>query len=44
MDDGEHDEPTARNILEGIGWLVEGAQAGDALFMHCVCLSLFSHS
>jgi hypothetical protein len=34
MDDGEHELPTARNILQGIAWLVEGAQAGDALFMH----------
>eukprot|EP00802_Teleaulax_amphioxeia_P019374 Tamp_19604.p1 GENE.Tamp_19604~~Tamp_19604.p1 ORF type:complete len:391 (-),score=70.30 Tamp_19604:77-1144(-) len=34
MDDGDHENPTHDNILAGIDWLVSGAQAGDALFMH----------
>ena len=34
MDDGENIDPTAENVLDGLRWLVDGAQAGDALFMH----------
>ena len=35
MDDGEHEDPTHSNIIDGIRWLVGDAQPGDALFMHC---------
>jgi hypothetical protein len=34
MDDGIHSSPTKANIMAGIVWLVEGAHAGDSLFMH----------
>lgn len=34
MDDGENIDPTAENVLDGLRWLVDGAEAGDALFMH----------
>ncbi|CAM9241592.1 unnamed protein product, partial [Discosporangium mesarthrocarpum] len=34
MDDGEHDAPTRENIVAGFRWLVDGAKAGDSLFMH----------
>eukprot|EP00903_Cladosiphon_okamuranus_P012835 g11994.t1 len=33
-DDGKHETPTKANILRAIKWLVEGAKAGDSLFMH----------
>jgi len=34
MDDGENEDPTHENVINGLRWLVDGAQAGDALFMH----------
>lgn len=27
MDDGENIDPTAENVLDGLRWLVDGAQA-----------------
>jgi len=44
MDDGDHENPTHDNILAGIDWLVSGAQAGDALFMHCTALAVCESS
>mmetsp|Transcript_30144 Transcript_30144/g.82845 ORF Transcript_30144/g.82845 Transcript_30144/m.82845 type:complete len:286 (-) Transcript_30144:58-915(-) len=34
LDDGQYEPPTKRNILSAMEWLVEGAQAGDTLFLH----------
>lgn len=34
MDDGSHTDPTHKNIMNGLRWLVSGASAGDSLFMH----------
>ena len=34
MDDGQHNTPNSQNIMKGFHWLIEGAQAGDSLFMH----------
>jgi len=34
MDDGEHTEPTARNILGAYRRVVSEAEAGDAVFLH----------
>jgi hypothetical protein len=34
LDDGEHEEPTLANMIEGFQWLVDGAQSGDSLFFH----------
>uniref|UniRef100_A0A7S2S7T5 Peptidase C14 caspase domain-containing protein n=1 Tax=Mucochytrium quahogii TaxID=96639 RepID=A0A7S2S7T5_9STRA len=34
MDDGSHENPTAKNIMSAIDWLVEGAAANDSLFLH----------
>ena len=31
---GKNGEPTKHNIIEGLKWLVQGAQPGDALFFH----------
>jgi metacaspase-1 len=28
-------QPTQKNILNAMRWLVEGARADDALFVHC---------
>lgn len=33
-DDGQHENPTKQNIMDGMSWLVEGASAGDSLFFH----------
>eukprot|EP00903_Cladosiphon_okamuranus_P014401 g13369.t1 len=33
-DDDEHEPPTKENIIKAIRWLVNGAKAGDSLFMH----------
>lgn len=35
MDNGDsaNDEPTRKNILKAIKWLVKGAKPGDSLFM-----------
>lgn len=33
-DDNDQGMPTKQNIMRGIDWLVEGAQPGDALFLH----------
>jgi len=34
MDDGEHENPTKDAIEQGMSWLVDGAAAGDSLFLH----------
>mmetsp|Transcript_69735 Transcript_69735/g.159928 ORF Transcript_69735/g.159928 Transcript_69735/m.159928 type:complete len:366 (-) Transcript_69735:155-1252(-) len=34
MDDGQHQNPEKENIMNGIRWLIDGAQSGDSLFMH----------
>mmetsp|Transcript_20429 Transcript_20429/g.30216 ORF Transcript_20429/g.30216 Transcript_20429/m.30216 type:complete len:373 (-) Transcript_20429:68-1186(-) len=33
-DDGEHDDPTAKNLVNAFSWLIEEAEEGDSLFMH----------
>jgi len=32
MDDGEHEMPTAQNIVDGFRWLIDDAQPGDSLW------------
>ena len=32
--EGKYADPTKRNILESLKWLVEGAKPGDTLFLH----------
>lgn len=34
MDDGSHESPTMENIVAAFGWLTEGIEAGDSLFLH----------
>eukprot|EP00281_Chroomonas_sp_CCMP1168_P019422 CAMPEP_0206232774 /NCGR_PEP_ID=MMETSP0047_2-20121206/11603_1 /ASSEMBLY_ACC=CAM_ASM_000192 /TAXON_ID=195065 /ORGANISM="Chroomonas mesostigmatica_cf, Strain CCMP1168" /LENGTH=389 /DNA_ID=CAMNT_0053656549 /DNA_START=150 /DNA_END=1316 /DNA_ORIENTATION=+ len=34
MDDKKHEAPTKANILRAFQWLIQGAQPGDALFLH----------
>eukprot|EP00927_Polykrikos_kofoidii_P021686 TRINITY_DN20452_c0_g1_i1.p1 TRINITY_DN20452_c0_g1~~TRINITY_DN20452_c0_g1_i1.p1 ORF type:complete len:518 (+),score=87.26 TRINITY_DN20452_c0_g1_i1:68-1621(+) len=34
LDDGEHDDPTGKAMMDGMSWLVEGAEKGDSLFFH----------
>eukprot|EP00612_Vaucheria_litorea_P003337 CAMPEP_0171461466 /NCGR_PEP_ID=MMETSP0945-20130129/5903_1 /TAXON_ID=109269 /ORGANISM="Vaucheria litorea, Strain CCMP2940" /LENGTH=1068 /DNA_ID=CAMNT_0011987819 /DNA_START=86 /DNA_END=3292 /DNA_ORIENTATION=+ len=34
LDDGEHAGPTGQNIISAFNWLVDGAEAGDSLFLH----------
>ena len=34
LDDNQHTNPTLKNILEGMAWLVANAQSDDSLFMH----------
>jgi len=34
LDDGSHDTPSAKNILEGFRWLVDDAEDSDSLFLH----------
>eukprot|EP00287_Rhodomonas_sp_CCMP768_P022742 CAMPEP_0202826368 /NCGR_PEP_ID=MMETSP1389-20130828/13567_1 /ASSEMBLY_ACC=CAM_ASM_000865 /TAXON_ID=302021 /ORGANISM="Rhodomonas sp., Strain CCMP768" /LENGTH=97 /DNA_ID=CAMNT_0049499659 /DNA_START=40 /DNA_END=331 /DNA_ORIENTATION=+ len=34
MDDDNHTPPTRASIIDAIQWLVEGAKAGDSLFLH----------
>lgn len=34
MDDGVHGTPDHKGVIGGIRWLVDGAEAGDSLFMH----------
>jgi len=34
MDDGRHENPTKANIQQAFAWLVQGARAGDNLFLH----------
>ena len=34
MDDGEHTEPTAENIIAAYRQVVADAQDGDAIFLH----------
>jgi hypothetical protein len=36
-DDNEdpHSQPTRKNLLDAMRWLVENAQPDDALFFHC---------
>jgi hypothetical protein len=34
MDDGEHENPTGKNIIDSFKWLVGGAGSTDSLFLH----------
>jgi len=34
MDDGEHETPDKATMVESLKWLVDGASAGDSLFLH----------
>lgn len=34
MDDGKHTQPNKAEMLAAFKWLVQGAQAGDSLFLH----------